>query len=59
MYSFIYVCYMFTLYALTKIFIVVKIHLSERGELCSYSGGSDKLTDRTEGARAIKHCSTL
>jgi len=34
-------------------FIVVKMHFWERGELCSYSGGSDKLTDRTEDARAI------
>jgi len=35
------------------------MHFSERSELCSYSGGSDKLTDRTEGAQAINRCSTL
>jgi hypothetical protein len=33
-------------------FIAVKMYLSERGELCAYSGGSDKLTDGTEGANA-------
>lgn len=41
-----------------RINIVVKMHFSERGELCSYSGGSDQLTDRTEGAKATNRCST-
>ena len=48
-----------TLYALTKMFMVLKMHFSERGELCSYSGGSDQLTNRTEGAKTINRCSTL
>jgi hypothetical protein len=39
------------LYALTKMFVVVKMHFLARGELCSYSSVTDKLTDRTQGTR--------